>query len=161
MEERRQAPRVSIRETGLTSSIKHILGSAFGASRVEKWDTVVDLSTKGACFVTGAKVDALQEVPLALRIDAQTPPVELMGTVVRVSAPDGSGLRRVGVQFTDYRGDAWSRLRWFEQHHVNKRWPNEDEVRGPEAVRRGKGKAPDGTNRGYKMVQALGKKVEQ
>lgn len=161
MEERRQAPRVSIRKTGLTSGIKHILGSAFGTSRVEQWDKVMDLSTKGACFVTEAKLDALQELPLALRIDAQTPSVELRGTVVRVSAPDSSGRRRVGVQFTDYRGEAWSRLRWFEQHHINEGRPAEEEARGGDGGRRAKDTASDEADRGSKMVQALTTKALQ
>ena len=161
MEERRQAPRVSVQETGLTAGIKHILASAFRAPRTASWDSVVDLSTKGACFVTGAKLDAQQELPLMLRIDPQSPPVELRGTVVRLSAPDGSGRRRVGVQFTDYKGDAWSRLRWFEQHHVDNRAPDRREAPEPGDVRKPRGRASESPNRGAKMVQALGADVLQ
>jgi len=159
MEERREAPRVSVREIGLASSIRHVLVSAFRSSRGSQWDNVIDLSAKGVSFVTDAELDAQQELLLTVRIDAQSPGIEVAGSVVRVSSVDDLGQRRVGVQFTDYKEDAWKRLRWFENQYANGR---KLRVHGPRRRRPGrktKNAVSGQPGRGDKMVRALSAKA--
>ena len=120
MEERRRAPRVSIREAGLASKIKHLLLSALRTSRPNGWDPVMDLSLTGVCFKTAKALDPQQTLLLTLRIDKRVPPIELEGSVVRVGGPDAGGRRRVGIQFTDYKKNAWATLRQFEKEYVSR-----------------------------------------
>ena len=140
MKDRRKTPRVLIRDVGLASKVKHILLSMLGSPASRQWDPVVDLSLGGICFVTTRELRVEETLLLTVRIDSRVTPIELEAVVVRAGKQDVRGRRRVGVKFTEYRGDALAMLKWFEQRYVE--WTEEVKQK-----RGRKGKSSEGKSR--------------
>lgn len=134
MQERRKGPRLLVREIGLASKLRHALLSTFGSSCPGNWDPIVDLSAKGACFLTDRDLKREQKVGVTLRIATQIPPVELVGRVAWVAEDEASQQYRVGVQFTDYREEAWPILSEFEQQYARQARRKREQGSSPESL---------------------------
>ena len=118
--ERRSMPRVNAKGALAAYQKQGFLAGLLGGKKAERAVPVRNVSSSGACFLCPERLRLGQKLTVRLRLSEKGPTVMVVAQVTWCAKGRGIYPFRAGVQFVDFRADAWHILSDLDEHVVKR-----------------------------------------
>lgn len=113
-------PRVNAKGALAAYQKQGFLARLLGGKKGERAVPVRNVSSSGACFLCPERLRVGQKLTMRLRLSEKGPTVTVVAQVIWCARGRGIYPFRAGVQFVDFRADAWRILSNLDEHVVKR-----------------------------------------
>jgi hypothetical protein len=131
--ERRAAPRIGAKGALAAYHKQSFLAGLFRRKKAERAVPIRNISSSGACFLCPERLRLNQKLTMRVRLAEKGPNVVLVARVLWCAKGRGIYPFQVGVQFVEFKGDAWRIMSRLEEHVVQRNESSAYRLRGKRA----------------------------